>query len=96
MTYDFHPEAQREFQEAVDYYDSINRELGDAFLDAVERSLERIVKFPDAWAQLSINTRRCRTTGFPYGIVYQLRGDRILIVAVMHLQRKPNYWADRI
>ncbi|KAM3101049.1 type II toxin-antitoxin system RelE/ParE family toxin [Phormidesmis sp. 146-12] len=96
MRYDFHPDAQRELQEAVDYYDGINQELGDAFLDEVERSLERIVKFPEAWAQLSINTRRCRTVGFPYGIVYQIRGDRILIVAFMHLQRKPNYWTDRV
>lgn len=96
MHYDFHPDAQRELQAAVDYYDAINQELGDAFLDEVERSLERIVKFPEAWAQLSINTRRCRTVGFPYGIVYQIQGDRILVVAFMHLQRKPNYWADRV
>lgn len=96
MQYDFHPDAQRELQAAVDYYDAINQELGDAFLDEVERSLERIVKFPEAWAQLSVNTRRCRTVGFPYGIVYQIQGDRILVVAFMHLQRKPNYWADRV
>ena len=53
MRYNFHPDAQRELQEAVDYYDGVDRELGDAFLDEVEQSLERIVKFPDAWAQLS-------------------------------------------
>ncbi|MDX2242523.1 MAG: type II toxin-antitoxin system RelE/ParE family toxin [Leptolyngbyaceae cyanobacterium bins.302] len=82
-------------QEAVDYYDAINPELGDAFLDEVERALERIVNFPNAWAQLSPNTRRCRLLGFPYGIIYQSRGDRILVVAVMHFQRKPNYWSDR-
>jgi plasmid stabilization system protein ParE len=76
MQYDFHPDAQKELQIAVDYYDRINPELGDAFLDEVERSLERIVKFPEAWVQLSINTRRCRTVGFPYGIGYQIRSDR--------------------
>ena len=47
---------------------------------------------PDA----RLNTRRCRTVGFPYGIVYQVRNERILVVAVMHLQRQPNYWADRV
>lgn len=73
MEYDFHPDARRELEDAVNYYDSINRELGDAFLDEIERSLERIIKFPDAWVTLSPNTRRCRTTGFPYGIVYQVR-----------------------
>lgn len=95
MGYDFHPAAQRELQEAVDYYDAISQDLGDAFLDEVERALERIMDFPEAWAQLSANTRRCRMLGFPYGIIYQSRGDRLLVIAVMHLQRKPNYWADR-
>lgn len=61
-------------------------------LDEVDRTLERIAKFPDAWAQLSPNTRRCRTVGFPYGIVYQVRNERILVVAVMHLQRKPKLY----
>ena len=96
MEYDFHPNARLELEDAVAYYDNINRELGDAFLDEFERTLERITKFPNAWAQLSPNTRRSRTVGFPYGIVYQVRNERILVVAVMHLQRQPNYWADRV
>jgi hypothetical protein len=56
MQYDFHPEAQRELQIAADYYDGISPELGDAFLDEVERSLERIVHkhetLPNCWLSL--------------------------------------------
>jgi plasmid stabilization system protein ParE len=96
MTYDFHPDAKRELKDAVAYYDNISRELGDAFIEEVEQTLDRIQKFPEAWPQLSKNTRRCRTLSFPYGIVYQIKNQRILVVAVMHLQRKPNYWSDRI
>lgn len=96
MEYDFHPNARQELADAVAYYDSINRDLGNAFLDEVERTLEQIANYPAAWAKLSANTRRCRTVGFPYGIVYQVKGQQILIVAVMHLQRQPNYWTERI
>ena len=96
MAYDFHPDAKRELKDAVAYYDNISRELGDAFIEEVEQTLDRIQKFPEAWPQLSKNTRRCRTLSFPYGIVYQIKNQRILVVAVMHLQRKPNYWSDRI
>jgi hypothetical protein len=49
MRYDFHPQAQGELQAAVNYYDGINSDLGDAFLDEMERSLERLVKLPEAW-----------------------------------------------
>lgn len=58
MTYDFHPNAKRELEDAVAYYDNINSELGDAFLDEIESTLERIAKFPKAWPELSANTRR--------------------------------------
>jgi plasmid stabilization system protein ParE len=95
MIYDFHPDAQQELEYAVAYYDSINPELAHAFLDEIEHTLERIIKFPEAWSKLSANTRRCRMMGFPYGIIYQIKNQRIVVIAVMHLQRKPNYWTDR-
>ncbi|WP_201447887.1 type II toxin-antitoxin system RelE/ParE family toxin [Calothrix sp. PCC 7507] len=53
-------------------------------------------QFPQAWTQLSKNTRRCRIASFPYGIIYAIKEQQILIVAIMHLQRQPNYWTNRI
>jgi plasmid stabilization system protein ParE len=96
MPYDFHPDAKQELDDAVAYYDNISREMGDAFLAEVERAISRIEQFSEAWTQLSKNTRRCRVASFPYGIIYAIREQRILIVAVMHLQRQPNYWTNRI
>jgi len=52
MIYDFHPDAQQELEDAVAYYDSINQELAHAFLDEIEHTLERIIKFPEAWSIL--------------------------------------------
>ncbi len=96
MAYDFHPDAKQELDDAVAYYDNISREMGDAFVTEVERALNRVEKFPQAWTELSKNTRRCRIASFPYGIIYALKEQQILIVAVMHLQRQPNYWTNRI
>ncbi|WP_309399619.1 type II toxin-antitoxin system RelE/ParE family toxin [Cerasicoccus maritimus] len=70
--------------------------LGLRFYNELKKTEERIQKYPDGWMQLSTNTRRCRLETFPYGIIYQLRADEILIVAVAHLKRKPEYWKDRI
>jgi mRNA-degrading endonuclease RelE of RelBE toxin-antitoxin system len=91
----FHPEARRELFEAVLYYDGIDLRLGNQFIQAVERTIDRIEQFPEAWASLSLNSRRCRVSNFPYGVVYQIMDNTITIVAVMHLHRKPDYWADR-
>lgn len=96
MAYDFHPDAKQELNDAVAYYDNISREMGDAFVAEVERALNRIEQFPEAWILLSKNTRRCRVASFPYGIIYAITKQQILIIAVMHLQRQPNYWTNRI
>jgi len=44
---------------------------------------------------LSKHTRRCLVHRFPYGVIYQVTGEVILIIAVMQLNRKPGYWRGR-
>ncbi len=88
--------AQAELAEAVAFYDSKRQGLGSQFAEEVRRTLERILQYPDAWPSISKRTRRCRTNKFPYGIIYQIREDTALIVAVMHLRREPRTWKTRL
>jgi hypothetical protein len=39
--------------------------------------------------------RRCVLKQFPYTLRYAVRGDLILVVAVSHQHRAPDYWVDR-
>lgn len=95
MACEFHPEAQRELFDVVAHYDDVDLALGNRFIQEVEQTLDRIEQFPQAWAPLSANSRRCRLTSFPYGVVYQILPQGIMILAIMHLQRKPDYLSDR-
>jgi len=88
--------AKVELDEAIDYYNHEAPGLGEDFLIEILNVLGRIDKYPEAWHPLSRRTRRCRTRRFPYGIIYQIRGDEILIIAIANLHRKPNYWKTRI
>ena len=88
--------AQIELDEAIAYYNYEGPGLGEVFLTDVLNSLDRIGKFPEAWQTCSKRTRRCQTRRFPYGIMYQIRKDEILVVAIANLHRKPDYWKDRI
>ena len=96
MKYSFHPAARQEFNEAVDYYEDCYPELGHRFTDEIYSTIHRIIEFPYAWAQLSKNTRRCLTNRFPYGVIYQIKDDEIIVIAVSQLNRRPNYWIDRV
>lgn len=95
MEYEFLPQAEVEMEEAAEYYDQQQEGLGDRFLGEVRRTVERIQVFPNAWPKLSRRSRRCRLNRFPYGVVYMVRGDKIVITAVMHLHRRPGYWRHR-
>ena len=92
----FLPPAKQELTEAIAYYNSQSEGLGYEFAAEIKRTLERIALYPDAWVKLSNNTHRCRTNRFPYGIIYQVRKEIILIVAVMHLNREPESWKSRL
>lgn len=87
--------AEREYQDAYDYYEEAVEGLGIQFGQEVIAALKRIENFPDAWQKISRKTRRCRLERFPYGLVYQKRTDELLVVAVMHLAKQPAYWVKR-
>ncbi len=88
--------ALAEFEDAVAYYESQSPELGLQFVREVRSAIERIVQYPEAWSPLSLRTRRCQTHMFPYGIIYQVRDDVLIVVAIMHLHREPKSWMSRL
>ena len=96
MKYYFHPAAKLELNDAVDYYEECKSGLGIEFAKEVYSTIYRIIQYPQAWFRLSKNTRRCLTNRFPYGVIYQILDNKIYIIAVMHLNRKPDYWKKRI
>ena len=95
MTYSFHPDAELELNASVDYYQACKDGLGSEFAYEVQITIQRILKFPTAWPKLDRDIRRCLTNRFPFGIIYFQRDDEIIILAVMQLNRKPNYWKNR-
>jgi plasmid stabilization system protein ParE len=96
MKIEFLPPAIDELTDAISYYNVQSEGLGYEFAAELKRTLERIVQYPDAWLKLSKRTCRCRTNRFPYGVIYQVRKETLLIVAVMHLSREPETWKSRL
>ena len=96
MTYDFHPEARSEYREAASFYEQHRQGLGAAFTREVEATIDQILEAPQRCRVVEQDVRRCLTHKFPYGVLYTIEHDSILIVAVMHLRRRPNYWLERL
>lgn len=94
MNCSFHPDARSELDEAVAWYDR-QAGLGLDFACEVQAVIDRIAQWPEAWPILDPPVRRCQTDRFPYGIVYVRREQEILVLAVMHLSRRPDCWQGR-
>jgi hypothetical protein len=88
--------AEIELDEAIHWYNLQAQGLGDAFLVEVLTGVQRITLYPEAWHSLGEGIRRCRLTRFPYGLVYSVDEKDILVLAVAHLHRQPDYWRDRL
>ena len=88
--------AEIELDQAIRWYAAQAPGLGDAFLIEVLSAADRISHFPDAWQRLDEGVRRCRLSRFPFGLIYAVEDGDILVLAVAHLHREPDYWRDRL
>jgi hypothetical protein len=96
MKFYFHPQANTELDETVQYYENCQIGLGLEFAGEIYAAIRRIIEYPDAWSVLSENSRRCLVNRFPYGVIFQIKSDALRIIAVANLHRKPGYWQKRI
>jgi len=87
--------AQTELDEAIDWYAAQAPGLGNAFLIEALKAINLINQFPTAWHPLTLQIRRCRLKRFPYSVVYAQDGLDVLVLAIAHQHRKPNYWRSR-
>jgi plasmid stabilization system protein ParE len=94
--YQFLPEAEEEMNEAAQFYEGRTERLGEDFLDEVEHTIQSILAFPRSGPVVSKNLRRRILRRFPFGLLYAIENERIVIVALAHLKRRPGYWKDRI
>ncbi len=91
----YDPTVLVEIREAAAYYESCRLDLGKAFLDAIEKDIQKLAANPLHYRKIGGSFRRCLVNRFPYGIIYCIEGDSIYIAAVMHLKREPDYWKQR-
>jgi plasmid stabilization system protein ParE len=86
--------ARADLRGAVRYYNAQRPGLGTQFRREFSAAAARIKSLPLAWQPLSERTRRLRLARFPFGVVYQMREDEILIVAVSDLRQRPVSWEE--
>jgi plasmid stabilization system protein ParE len=71
----------------VSFHKLAERELNEA--------ADAIFQNPEAGPIIRGTVRRRLCRRFPYALLYTIREDRIRILAVMNMKRRPAYWVGR-
>lgn len=95
MKVEFIEEAFYEYQDAIEFYDYQSKGLGKKFSKEFDKTISIIKKYPQSFTQFTQNTRKAVVSIFPYNIIYSIIDEKIIILAVAHQHRKPNYWISR-
>ena len=86
--------------EAASWYEGRLNGLGDQFLDAYSHCLKEIEEHPEQFSRMetipdSSTIRPVLLSRFPYAVVYEMFPDEVIVLAVAHVSRRPNYWIGR-
>lgn len=95
MVVTYHEGAVSELAEAVAFYNGRAERLGHAFAAEVRATLAHVLAHPDIGTPVRTAVRRVLLRRFPYSILYDVAGETLLVLAVMHHSRRPEYWANR-
>ena len=85
------PEAKEELRSAANFYENQSPQLGKDFLTEFKLAIQTITIAPSRWPKVRGKIRRYLIRTYPYGIIYSVESNEIVIIAVAHLKRKPNY-----
>ncbi len=96
MKLEFLPEAQSELRLAALFYESRRPGLGQRFRSEVAQVCAAIGRDPLLWRERPAGYRRVNCPVFPCYVAYIIDRQRILIAAVAHGHRQPDYWKQRL
>ena len=95
-SYRFLSPAEDEMTEAALFYESRSDELGNNFLDDVQRAIDRVCEYPYPGEPVVSTFRRTLLHRFPFSLICAVERESIVIIAVAHHGRAPGYWRSRV
>lgn len=97
----FHPTAAEEATAAAEWYSAEQSELGEDFTQELAHSVARLRQLPlpsvpHPYTPKQAKVQRLMMRRFPYDVVFIVRNETVLIIAVAHQSKRPGYWKTRL
>lgn len=88
--------AETEVDDAVFWYQKHSEDESLNFLAELNRAFLLISTHPQVAPQIRPGIHSLSLRRFPYSLIYGLDNNLIVVIAVAHQRRKPQYWVDRL
>ena len=102
LPFTLHSLAEADVLGGWGWYEQQQPGLGDRFVAAVGAAVASACRWPNAGTPAihddngDVVERKVATVGFPYAVRYRVSAGQILVMAVYHQRRRPDFGADRI
>ena len=90
------PEAEVDLKEAFSWYEDKRTGLGYDFLLRIDAGINFINRNPEIHPIEYKRTRKHLIKRFPYKIIYFVKEEKIIILAVIHGNRRPDLIKKRM
>ena len=89
------PEATEEIAEAAEWYEKRGAGLSAEFLRALDATIARVERNPLQYPRVHQEMRRALLRRFPYGVIFTVSDEEIVILACTHGKQHPRRWQRR-
>jgi toxin ParE1/3/4 len=96
IAYRLLPPAEEEMIEAALFYEAASVGLGEDFLDDIQHAIDTAREHPELGVEVAPGLRRILVRRFPFTVIYAAEPERVLVVAIAHQRRRPQYWKGRM
>jgi plasmid stabilization system protein ParE len=87
--------AEADLEQAASWYEQERSGLGVRFLADVDQVFGRIRAMPLQFPIIAGNVRRALLHTFPYAVYFRETNQALIVLAVLHLRRRPELWRVR-
>ncbi len=89
-------EADAEFEEALTWYADRSTSAMLRLEREVAAAAGVLARHPRLGTPKPGKVRLLPLDDFPYSLVYAIRSDEVVVIALAHHSRRPGYWKDRL
>jgi len=88
--------ARVDFDESFNWYEKRSQAVAIGFMLAIDEAIVLVLEDPHRFPRTHGGCHYGKLRRYPFRLVFRNEAERVVIVAVAHAKRRPDYWQRRL